>query len=733
MDKLRIYKQDGVGYIDFYDGIDIAKYTFNGQRMGDIKISCEFNHLHNLENQWTGNEFVIYRNEKYFIVTRPEITKTNLELPYKYTFTALHEQECLKGIFFMDIVTEAGSGFEYKYFTNKTSVLFYGDITEYVSRLDKNLKTYLDGWSAVLINGTTSDTKLYSITNAYIFDSMRTANETFNIPFYVANKTVFFGDYYNVIQNEFEYGKGSGLYTITKTPSTEKPITSITGTGATENIPYFYPNATEVHGADWIVPQNTLMPPIYRETYGIDRFYKAIGSQYENQYNANFPNQYILETDIKPTIENVKYAGLNIDTLVGVAYDANDSDAIDSDNTSANFGLYLHPNFKITLPPLGFSLFDSLADKNSASIKMQTGRCAACEFKILYDENKLQTGDMPDTTNTAIELVVQKDQDTFGTLLPNGAISVNVGDKFVFLGINLPQQYIIAAETRLKTELLAYLRDNNSQKFTFNVEIDEKFLEVYNIYITLNSKLKVKFNNKLYENFIENLSINYDLEKNVLPKYNVTLKEYVKPKVSNVIVTAQNITNAMTKVINNQVNNRVLMIPNGAIDMEMIRQRDRTSLEQTRLKADDSLGKGLLGVTIAELDKGFLKSDQIPEEILQSNDLGVTVAELEDGVLKSEQIPTDTIKEDLDYPLYNIIWNPELTSDGTTVVWSITTHTFRNDYGIIQIYNQYGVQQTSGTLTNLKIDQIIADDSIEIGWNSASTIAANSFFAILIG
>ena len=507
----------------------------------------------------------------------------------------------------MDLATASGTVSEYKYFTNKPTVLFEGTIQEYVARLDINLKTYLTGWSAVLIDGTTSESKLFSITNSYIFDSLKTANETYGTSFYVREKVIYFGDYYNVILDEFEYGKGRGLYTITKTASTEKPITSITGIGSSENIPYYYPNATEVHGTDWIVPQNRLMPPIYRETYGTQRFYNAIGGQYQNQYNANFPNQFILETEIKPTIENVMFAGQRIDKIVSVVYDVDDNDEIENDPTSNDFGKYKHPTFKVTFPPLGFSLFDSLADKDSASISMKSGRCAGCSFKISYDENKLMSGDFPDTTNTPTQLVVQKDQDTFGTLLPNGAISVNANDIYVFLGINLPASYITSAENKLKSECLTYMRNNNASKFTFDCSFDEKYLSIYNIEVALNSKIKIKFNNRIYDNYVDNLTIKYDLTTNIFPVYNVTLKEYVKPKLSKTLITSANIGYGMTTELfkQNAQQRSSRIIPNGSIPFSAIKQNARTELEKTQQLAAKSISSDLINAPfgIPQLDK----------------------------------------------------------------------------------------------------------------------------------
>lgn len=709
MDKLRIYVENNGQNIDFYTGIDISNYTYNAQRMGDIKISCEFKHKDNLDNRWTGREFLIYKNEKYFIINKPHLSKTNTEIAYKYTFDAVHEQECLKGIYFMDLVTDSGTVSEYKYFTNKPTVLFQGTIEEYVARLDKNLKTYLSGWSAVLIDGTTSEYKLFSITNSYIFDSLKTANETFDVAWYVREKTIYFGNAYNLILDEFEYGMGRGLYTISKTPSTEKPITSITGIGASENIPYYYPNATEVHGTDWIVPQDRLMPPLYRESYGTQRFYNAIGGQYENQYNANFPNQYILETDIKPTIENVYFSGQRIDTLVSVAMDANDNDEIEDNTASDNFGRYKHPNFKVTLPPLGFSLFDSLADKDSASIKMKTGRCAACNFKILFNDTKVLNGNaVPDTTNTPTQIYVQKDQDTFGTLLPNGAISVNTGDIYVFLGINLPSSYITAAENKLKAECLAYMKANNTEKFTFDCSFDEKYLTVKNIDLTLNSKIKVKFDNRVYENYIDTLNIKYDLEQNVLPVYTVTLKEYVKPPLKKIPITNVTIGSAVTTEFYNQATQRSLAIPNGSISISMIQQRDRTAMEATALKVDASISKDLIGAEngICELDD----KAAVPASRFNKTNLLSGVSEL-------------TIHQ----PYYNT----ELTPVDGVVIWTIEYE--GNGKPLIQVFDVDGYLMNNITLDSLEIQHNQTVKEVVINWKTESVVVANKYYAILIG
>jgi hypothetical protein len=451
------------------------------------------------------------------------------------------------------------------------------------------------------------------------------------------------------------------------------------------------------------------MPPLYRETYGVQRFYNAVGGQYENQYNPTFPNQYILETDIKPSIENVYFAGQRIDSIVSVAMYPNDSDEIESDTTSANFGNYKYPNFKVTIPPLGFSLFDSLADKDSASIKMKTGRCAACDFKILFDETKLLTGNVPDTTNTPTELVVQKDQDTFGTLLPNGAISVLAGDIYAFLGINLPISYITSAENQLKAECLRYMKDNNTAKFTFDCSFDEKYLTVNNIEVTLNSKINIKFDNRVYENYVDVLNIKFDLEKNVFPAYTVTLKEYVKPRLNKTLVTSANITNALTTEFYKQTTQRSLVIPNGAIPLSKIQQRDRTAMQKTSMQAEDSISKSSIGA-----ENGICGLD-------------------EKGVVDIINLNVELIASEIAAPRYEIYYNPEIA--GGAYEWLIE-HTCIGEKPSVQVYDSATggiITEASGILQEPQILHIDRARQVKVFFSSGSTILENSYYAILIG
>ena len=129
---------------------------------------------------------------------------------------------------------------------------------------------------------------------------------------------------------------------------------------------------------------------------------------------------------------------------------------------------------------------------------MKSGACSACNFELGVDWEDIKTnfyvtnenGDViftpngaqrdlakyPDSTNTSISLVIKKDTTTFGTLMPNIYQKPIVGDKFVFLGIDMPYTYITSAQTLLDEAMKQYMIENNIPYYDYPLDFDEYFL-----------------------------------------------------------------------------------------------------------------------------------------------------------------------------------------------------------------------------------------------------------------
>ena len=286
----------------------------------------------------------------------------------------------------------------------------------------------------------------------------------------------------------------------------------------------------------WITPSHNLMPPIYRQRYGAERFYNAINDTYiipgsspvqeyefENEYIRTNPREHIVDfPDIKPTIEGVKNAsGELMAQFLDVAFDDDDSDEKDENNN------FLHPYFYVKLPKFdgefGFNLFDHAIDEGEMTFAMKTGPCAGCSFVLGVSNDEFQQNivqvnpdgtlkkkdgkvvlgapqeQQNDTVNNEVWVALKKEESTFGVLMPNRTQNYfpEAGNKFVVLHINLPQAYIEAAEERLKEAIIKFMAENNSDKFNFTVNFSRVyFAENDSVYqqVDENARINIIYN-----------------------------------------------------------------------------------------------------------------------------------------------------------------------------------------------------------------------------------------------
>lgn len=288
----------------------------------------------------------------------------------------------------------------------------------------------------------------------------------------------------------------------------------------------------------YIAPQTNLMPSIYRDTLGAERFYNALNNTYvnpdsengeyyefENPYIEGKPKEQIVSfEEIKPTIVGMKNADGNlIGMFTEFAYDDDDNDETeDIEGTT----YYKHPFFFGKLRKFdgehGFNLFDHSIEEEEMVVSFTSGSCGACEFTIVVtdddqkntvqvDENgnllrdsngnvrcgreHYQGAEEPqdrqnDTINNEVWVALRKDDNTFGVIMPNAQHNYkpkasttnadgtynNDGDDFVILHIDLPQAYITSAEDRLKEEIIRYIAENNVEKFNFSITFSRIFL-----------------------------------------------------------------------------------------------------------------------------------------------------------------------------------------------------------------------------------------------------------------
>lgn len=343
-------------------------------------------------------------------------------------------------------------------------------------------------------------------------------------------------------------------------------ITSLSSLGlAVSGNPKSGDRITQTVGR-YIQPSKTLMPPIFRETRGAERFYNAISGIYPtpeipsefydfaNEYTEGDPREQVVSFEnIKPTIKGMTNAsGQPIDKFLEFAWDADDNDDIDPET-----GDYYHPYFFAKLPkfdgPYGFNLFDSANENGEMAFSMTSGVCGGCEFSIgvgsesqknivqvdangnLERDSKgnVKLGDAQDKQNDTIHnevwIALKKEENTYPVLMPSltrGLVPTS-NDTFVILYINLPQAYITAAEHRLYEEIIKYMKLNNDEKFTFTIGFSRIFFAqnpAFLAQLNENARLLVRYNEREYTFYIS--TFKYAMTAgDVLPNISVDLVE----------------------------------------------------------------------------------------------------------------------------------------------------------------------------------------------------------------
>lgn len=331
-------------------------------------------------------------------------------------------------------------------------------------------------------------------------------------------------------------------------------------------------NAVKVIVTDrvWIAPSSVLMPSIYRNTKGAERFYYALNNthklpsgngyyEFVNLYKKGNPHQGTVTFDgIKPTIKGIVNAeGQLFGEIADVAFDKDDSDVKDSD------GNYIHSYFYMKLHKFngdfGFDLFAHALASESAKINLiKSNGCPACSFVIYnkpsadnskyyncvsVDENgnlkqvRTDKNDYifanasdayednlnQDSTQKELWIAIQKDTSTLGIVMPNASAGFKPqkGDLFVITGIKPPKVLVTAAEKRLDDALVKHMSENNTDQFNYSVKFSRVFLQEnpdFASKLNENAKLSIQIqgdsdsdgNLISHEVFVSNYSVKVD-------------------------------------------------------------------------------------------------------------------------------------------------------------------------------------------------------------------------------
>ena len=358
--KLFTYVDGGVGDTPFPNTeegqIEIGTFRFDAKRMGGAPtITASVNYPSCLDNEWTDMVYAEFRGEKYYLKQTPTSSYNNESSMYKHDIELVSERVILDNVYFYDAVKNASENNDAA--SNSTTFAFFGSIVDFANKLNSSLeyaelRTVVDGevsgWNVVCDENITSEEKLISFDNAFFSNAIQESYNTFKIPYYFKGKEIHFGYTDNTIAEEFSYGVDDALLSITKTNANYKIVNRVTGTGSSDNIPYYYPNNS---------PKGNITIESSREGLGariIDM------EKFTTKVNENESVEYSVAT-------TPSFAA----SMDGVAYESGDTLALRHLVGTASRTLKL-----------------SFTTEKASSFKLDLG-CAISNVKNAYNENVL--------------------------------------------------------------------------------------------------------------------------------------------------------------------------------------------------------------------------------------------------------------------------------------------------------------------------------------------------------
>ena len=273
---LNICKANGES---FY-GLKLRKYSVESvvMSLGD-KISGDVLYQSN-DLPFTMQEYVEYEGVKYYIVNPPTVVReglvkdnSGLNGMTKYSLTFYHPMYMLGNFPFSDIAVTSS---QEKYLSQNKSFPWIGNLFDYIAKLNKNLE-HTEWYVSTNITQESNQEEynkaielsdVLSFNNNFISDALKTAYDTWEIPFTITGKEQTIGGIQKRFLIEFgmpkqeildaddepfvfKFGQGVGLKNNSRTPKNNKIVTRIIGSGSERNIPFGYPQIRWYGNQDW--------------------------------------------------------------------------------------------------------------------------------------------------------------------------------------------------------------------------------------------------------------------------------------------------------------------------------------------------------------------------------------------------------------------------------------------------------------------------------------------------
>lgn len=180
------------------------------------------------------------------------------------------------------------------------------------------------------------------------------------------------------------------------------------------------------------------------------------------------------------SVQNLSYEQGALDEIIGAIVDSWDGIIPEEEEAT--------PTFSIRIKNIGFDLSDAELDASGDTprLSMKSGMCAGREFNILECKKQvLRNGAWEDFNPSSpvtgqwsylLTCEVAADE-SIGQYFPNNSFTLASGDRFVILGIKMPDVYVDVAENRLLKAAIVWLSENDKTSYSYMPAINNIYMQ----------------------------------------------------------------------------------------------------------------------------------------------------------------------------------------------------------------------------------------------------------------
>lgn len=552
-----------------------TKLEYNGEWMGECSVTVDVESPYPID--FEVGDRIEYRGERFELHYEPGVHMTAMPgtygAAYKYEgIKFVSQAEELVNCDFLDYVLNDNE----IHFSGLPDFSFFAEsVRDLANRIQANMNRYSDQngggrWQIEVAEGAEGNTRLnISVSNISCQAALALVNSEFGLNYTIKGRKVTIGGAGLPADHIFKMGREAdgrlnGLYEFDRQAETDqKVVTRLRAYGSQRNLPRRYYNSLTDADGKKLVPDNMAVNRLMLPSFPYDTLDPYIDSPNIGKIGVReatvvFDGSGDLE-EIYPSIEEataeeLKKAGYET-TAEGRLDEIAEGSHVEDNGEGEEKGDEIIPQtetFTVRIKDIGFDIMDYLTDEEP-KISFKSGKLGGREFEILTGEHK----PVKNTDGTWTLTLNREYDESIQLFFPYSRYNAEAGDRFVLLGIDMPESYIKMSSQRLLTAAQGWLKENDYPRSVYTPKIDEVFMDRQHrehpessLYMNIKEGDLLMFEeSSLYMGvssiFIDKLTIKEG--EGPAPTYEVTLRE------EKVAGTLERIKNAIDSIKNGGV------------------------------------------------------------------------------------------------------------------------------------------------------------------------------------